>query len=124
MLTGVVKVLLAILPSAGVLYIFWLGIKALIEADRRERKAEAQWDAATGKGTTGKGTTGKGSTTGGQRDQAAGVTGPNGTGSNPARHGGTGNGEMGSGTGGGTGGEVGPAHESPAAGTDQPNGRR
>lgn len=41
------KVLLAILPSAGVLFIFWLGIKSLVEADRRERKAQAHWEAAT-----------------------------------------------------------------------------
>ncbi len=47
------KVLLAILPSAGVLFLFWLGIKSLIEADRRERKAQAHWEAVTARGSTG-----------------------------------------------------------------------
>ena len=35
----------ALLPSAGVLFLFWLGIKALVEADRRERSAQARIEA-------------------------------------------------------------------------------
>jgi threonine/homoserine/homoserine lactone efflux protein len=38
----VVPFLLAVLPSAGVLFLFWLAIKALVEADRRERLAQAR----------------------------------------------------------------------------------
>jgi threonine/homoserine/homoserine lactone efflux protein len=38
-----VKYLLAIFPSAGVLFIFWLAIKSVFEADRRERAAEAKY---------------------------------------------------------------------------------
>jgi hypothetical protein len=32
----------AIIPSAGVLFIFWLGIRAMLQADRRERAAIAR----------------------------------------------------------------------------------
>jgi threonine/homoserine/homoserine lactone efflux protein len=38
----VVAFLLAVLPSAGVLFLFWLGVKALVEGDRRERLAQAR----------------------------------------------------------------------------------
>lgn len=38
------KYFLAIFPSAGVLLLFWLAMKALFEGDRRERAAEAQFD--------------------------------------------------------------------------------
>ena len=38
------KYFLAIFPSAGVLFLFWLAMKALFEGDRRERAAEAQFD--------------------------------------------------------------------------------
>jgi hypothetical protein len=38
--------LIAVIPSAGVLFIFWLVIKALLEADRRERSAQARIEAA------------------------------------------------------------------------------
>ncbi len=41
----VVNFLIAVLPSAGVLFIFWLGIRALLEADRRERTARARIEA-------------------------------------------------------------------------------
>ena len=41
----VVKFLLAVLPSAGVLFIFWIGIRALVQADRRERIAQARIEA-------------------------------------------------------------------------------
>ncbi|MBI4941215.1 hypothetical protein [Kineosporia sp. A_224] len=39
------KFLLAVLPSAGVLFIFWIGIRAMLQADRRERLAQARIDA-------------------------------------------------------------------------------
>jgi threonine/homoserine/homoserine lactone efflux protein len=38
----VLKVIAAIVPSAGLLFLFWLALRALIEADRRERAAEAR----------------------------------------------------------------------------------
>ncbi len=39
--------LTALVPSAGVLFLFWLGIRALLEADRRERSAQARIAAQT-----------------------------------------------------------------------------
>jgi hypothetical protein len=38
--------LVALAPSVGMLFIFWLGIKSLLEADRRERAAQARIEAA------------------------------------------------------------------------------
>ena len=38
--------LIALVPSAGVLFIFWIGIRALVQADRRERAAQARIEAA------------------------------------------------------------------------------
>ena len=38
--------LVALAPSVGILFIFWLGIKSLVEADRRERAAQARIEAA------------------------------------------------------------------------------
>ena len=29
----------AVIPTAGVLFLFWLGIRAMLQADRRERQA-------------------------------------------------------------------------------------
>jgi threonine/homoserine/homoserine lactone efflux protein len=43
---AVVAFLIALVPSIGVLFIFWLGIRALLEADRRERAAQARIEAA------------------------------------------------------------------------------
>jgi len=40
-----VEFLIAILPSLGVLFLFWLGIRALVQADRRERIAQARLEA-------------------------------------------------------------------------------
>ena len=40
----VIKALLALVPPLGVLGIFVLAIKAMLEGDRRERAAEAKWD--------------------------------------------------------------------------------
>lgn len=38
--------LIALFPSIGVLFIFWMGIRALVQADRRERAAQARIEAA------------------------------------------------------------------------------
>ncbi len=43
---GVLPFLTALLPSAGVLLIFWIAIRALLQADRRERSAQARIEAA------------------------------------------------------------------------------
>jgi hypothetical protein len=37
--------LTAILPSIGVLLVFWLAIRAMFQADRRERLAQARFEA-------------------------------------------------------------------------------
>jgi threonine/homoserine/homoserine lactone efflux protein len=56
----VTQFLAALVPSAGVLFLFWLGIRALVEADRRERSAQARIEAdarrsaATGEGVAGR----------------------------------------------------------------------
>jgi len=42
----VVAFLVALAPSAGVLFLFWIAIKALLEGDRRERAAQARIEAA------------------------------------------------------------------------------
>jgi threonine/homoserine/homoserine lactone efflux protein len=42
----VLPFLTAVLPSLGVLLIFWLAIRALVQADRRERSAQARIEAA------------------------------------------------------------------------------
>jgi len=39
--------LLGLVPSIGVLILFWIGIKAIVEADRRERSAQAAIEART-----------------------------------------------------------------------------
>jgi threonine/homoserine/homoserine lactone efflux protein len=36
------KYVLAIVPSAGVLFLFWLAVRAMLTADRRERAAHAR----------------------------------------------------------------------------------
>jgi threonine/homoserine/homoserine lactone efflux protein len=43
----VTQFLAALVPSAGVLFLFWLGIRAMVEADRRERSAQARITAGT-----------------------------------------------------------------------------
>lgn len=35
----------ALMPSAGVAFLFYLVIKAMLEGDRRERLAHSQWEA-------------------------------------------------------------------------------
>jgi threonine/homoserine/homoserine lactone efflux protein len=42
--------LIAVIPSIGVLFLFWLAIRAIIEADRRERSAQARIEAAERRG--------------------------------------------------------------------------
>jgi hypothetical protein len=37
--------LLALLPPAGVLFLFVVAIRAMLLGDRRERQAQARWDA-------------------------------------------------------------------------------
>jgi hypothetical protein len=44
-LVVVVGFLIALLPSLGALFIFWIGLRALLQADRRERAAEARFEA-------------------------------------------------------------------------------
>lgn len=39
-----VKVVLALVPSAGVLFLFVVAIRAMLEGDRRERAAQARWE--------------------------------------------------------------------------------
>jgi len=36
----------ALLPSAGVAFLFFVIIKAMLEGDRRERLAHSKWEAA------------------------------------------------------------------------------
>ena len=38
--------LVAVIPSVGVLFLFWLALRAILQADRRERVAQARLDAA------------------------------------------------------------------------------
>ena len=45
-----VAFLVALVPSAGVLFLFWIAIKALIEGDRRERAAQARIEAEQRRG--------------------------------------------------------------------------
>jgi len=45
-MSGVWPYIAALIPSAGVGFLFWLVIKNMIEGDRKERLAHSQWDAA------------------------------------------------------------------------------
>ena len=36
----------ALIPSAGIGFLFWLVVKNMIEGDRKERLAHSQWEAA------------------------------------------------------------------------------
>lgn len=38
--------ILTLLPTIGLVYLFYVIMKHIMEADRRERIAQAQWDAA------------------------------------------------------------------------------
>jgi hypothetical protein len=43
--SGVWPYIAALIPSAGVGFLFWIVIKNMIEGDRKERLAHSQWDA-------------------------------------------------------------------------------
>ena len=45
-MSGIWPYVAALIPSAGVGFLFWLVIKNMIEGDRKERLAHSQWDAA------------------------------------------------------------------------------
>lgn len=47
-LDSVLKVIGALIPSAGLLLLFWMALRAIVQADRRERAAEAKWNRAHG----------------------------------------------------------------------------
>jgi threonine/homoserine/homoserine lactone efflux protein len=47
----VLNSLVAIVPSAGALFLFWLALRAILQADRRERAALARMDRAQGQTT-------------------------------------------------------------------------
>ena len=49
---GMEKALLALIPSIGVLFLFVVAIKAMLEGDRRERTAQARWDKEHDAATT------------------------------------------------------------------------
>lgn len=44
-LNSVLIALGALLPSAGVAFLFYVVIKAMLEGDRRERLAHSKWEA-------------------------------------------------------------------------------
>lgn len=39
-------ILAALIPSAGLLFLFWVILKHMVEGDRRERAALREWEAA------------------------------------------------------------------------------
>ena len=39
-------ILAALLPSIGLLFLFWVILKHIVEADRRERAAMREWEAS------------------------------------------------------------------------------
>jgi threonine/homoserine/homoserine lactone efflux protein len=41
----VLTTLVAIVPSAGALFLFWIALRAILQADRRERVAQARIEA-------------------------------------------------------------------------------
>jgi len=45
-MSGIWPYIAALIPSAGVGFLFWLVIKNMIEGDRKERLAHSQWDSA------------------------------------------------------------------------------
>jgi hypothetical protein len=45
----VTAALIALVPSAGVGVLFYIVIKAMVEADRRERIAHAKWEKERGR---------------------------------------------------------------------------
>ena len=55
---GVAPFLMAVIPSVGGLFLFWLAIRAILEADRRERSAQARIEAAERSGNAPEGSDG------------------------------------------------------------------
>ncbi len=53
-MTGWQAVLAALVPSVGVGLLFWLAIRALMNADAKERRVEAELRAAEGTAKGGK----------------------------------------------------------------------
>lgn len=45
-------ILAALLPSIGLLFLFWVILKHIVEADRRERAALREWEANRERDTT------------------------------------------------------------------------
>ena len=43
----------ALLPTAGVAFLFYVVIKAMVEGDRRERLAHSKWEAEQGRARKG-----------------------------------------------------------------------
>ena len=43
-MSGIWPYIAALIPSAGVGFLFWLVIKNMIEGDRKERLAHSQWE--------------------------------------------------------------------------------
>ena len=43
-MSGIWPYIAALIPSAGVGFLFWVVIKNMIEGDRKERLAHSQWD--------------------------------------------------------------------------------
>jgi hypothetical protein len=71
------KLIAAVVPSIGILFLFWLALRAMIQADRRERAAEAKWDREHGlAGASGGGEgTGVGKAPGAAPSRGTGVSG-------------------------------------------------
>jgi hypothetical protein len=44
-MTGIWPYVAAIIPSAGVGFLFWVVVKNMIEGDRKERLAHSQWES-------------------------------------------------------------------------------
>ena len=53
-MSGIWPYVAALIPSAGVGFLFWLVVKNMIEGDRKERLAHSQWEAQHGPGDEGK----------------------------------------------------------------------
>ena len=45
-MSGVWPYVAALIPSAGVGFLFYLVVKSMVEGDRKERLAHSQWEAA------------------------------------------------------------------------------
>ncbi len=45
-MSGAWTIVAGVLPSIGLLALFWFAMRAIVRADRNERAAEAEYDAA------------------------------------------------------------------------------